>query len=65
MTPDEIANIFLEYRRTEHVFGLFLTSGVTGMPHVHLASNSEILVLTPTEETHILYSCIELNNQTP
>ena len=32
MTADEIANIFLEYRRTENVFGLFLTSGVTGTP---------------------------------
>ncbi|MCX6996299.1 MAG: radical SAM protein [Kiritimatiellaeota bacterium] len=32
LTPDEIANIFLEYRRTQHVFGLFLTSGVTGTP---------------------------------
>ncbi len=32
LTPDEIANIFLEYRRTENVFGLFLTSGVTGTP---------------------------------
>jgi len=32
MTSDEIANIFLEYRRTENVFGLFLTSGVTGTP---------------------------------
>ncbi len=32
MSADEIANIFLEYRRTENVFGLFLTSGVTGTP---------------------------------
>ena len=32
MTPDEVARIFLEYRRTENIFGLFLTSGVTGTP---------------------------------
>ena len=32
LTPDEIARVFLEYRRTEHIFGLFLTSGVTGTP---------------------------------
>ena len=32
LTPDEIARAFQEYRRTHHIFGLFLTSGVPGTP---------------------------------
>jgi len=32
LTPDEIASAFLEYRRTQNIFGLFLTSGVPGTP---------------------------------
>jgi predicted DNA-binding helix-hairpin-helix protein len=32
ISPDEMANIFLEYVRREHVFGIFLTSGVVGSP---------------------------------
>ena len=32
LTPDEVARVFLEYRRTQNIFGLFLTSGVPGSP---------------------------------
>jgi predicted DNA-binding helix-hairpin-helix protein len=32
ISPDEMANIFLEYVRRGNVFGIFLTSGVVGSP---------------------------------
>ncbi len=32
LRPEEVANIFMEYLRQRKVFGLFLTSGVTGHP---------------------------------
>ncbi|MCX7727440.1 MAG: radical SAM protein [Chitinispirillaceae bacterium] len=32
LSPDEVAKIFMEYVRTKHIMGIFLSSGVIGSP---------------------------------
>lgn len=42
LSPDEVAKVFIEYVRTKHIMGIFLSSGVIGSP------DNTMILLTDT-----------------